>query len=61
MCIRDSGTSEYFMIRDFVDAIEHNTRPPVDVVRAVDFTIPGILAHEAAMAGGIWIDVPLFN
>jgi len=55
------GTSEYFMIRDFVDAIEHNTKPLVDVVRAVDFTIPGILAHAAAMAGGIWIDVPLFS
>lgn len=55
------GTSEYYMIRDFVGAIESNTRPPIDVVRAVDFTIPGICAHEAAMQGGIWIDVPLFG
>ena len=49
------------MVRDFVDAIENNTKPPIDVVRAVDFTIPGILAHESAMAGGAWFDVPLFG
>jgi len=55
------GTSEYYMVRDFVDAIENNTKPPIDVVRAVDFTIPGILAHESAMAGGAWFDVPLFG
>jgi predicted dehydrogenase len=55
------GTSEYFMIRDFVTAIETNTQPRIDVTRAVDFTIPGILAHESAMQGGVWLDVPLFN
>jgi predicted dehydrogenase len=55
------GTSEYYMIRDFVNAIEHRTKPPIDVVRAVDFTLPGILAHEAAMSGGTWIDVPLLG
>jgi predicted dehydrogenase len=55
------GTSEYYMIRDFVNAIEHRTKPPIDVVRAVDFTLPGILAHEAAMSDGTWIDVPLLG
>jgi predicted dehydrogenase len=55
------GTSEYYMIRDFVDAIGNNTQPPIDVVRSVDFTIPGICAHEAAMRGGVWIDVPLLG
>jgi hypothetical protein len=55
------GTSEYFMIRDFIEAIHHNTKPPVDVVRAVDFTIPGICAHESAMRGGVWMDVPLMG
>jgi len=55
------GTSEYYMIRDFVGAIESGKQPPIDVTRAVDFTIPGLCAHESAMAGGKWIDVPLFN
>ena len=54
------GTSEYYMVRDFISAIEQNTQPPIDVVRALDFTIPGIIAHESAMQGGKWLDVPLF-
>ena len=54
------GTSEYYMVRDFIDAIESDTTPPIDVVRAVDMTLPGILAHESAMKGGAWLDVPQF-
>ncbi len=54
------GTSEYYMVRDFISAIEQNARPPIDVVRALDFTVPGIIAHESAMQGGKWLDVPLF-
>lgn len=55
------GTSEYFMVRDFLTAIQTGTQPPIDVVRSVDFTLPGILAHEAAMSGGVWLDVPQFT
>jgi len=31
-----------------------------DVVRAMDFTVPGICAHEGAISGR-WIDVPRFS
>lgn len=55
------GTSEYYLIRDFLDAVEHNVRPPIDAVRSTDLTIPGIVAHESAMKGGAWLDVPLLN
>ena len=55
------GTSEYFMMRDFVTAVQQGTPPPIDVVRSVDFTLPGIMAHEAAMRGGVWLDVPQFQ
>jgi predicted dehydrogenase len=55
------GTSEYFMIRDFLDALEANRRPEIDVIRAMDFTVPGLIAHESAMKNGTWLDVPLFN
>lgn len=55
------GTSEYYLIRDFLDAIETGTRPPIDVMRSMDFTVPGIIAHESAVADGNWRDVPLFD
>ena len=54
------GTSEYFMIRDFLDALDQKKRPPIDVVRAMDFTVPGLIAHASAMSDGNWRDVPLF-
>jgi predicted dehydrogenase len=55
------GTSEYYLIRDFLDAIEQDKNPPIDVMRSMDFTVPGIVAHESAMADGNWRDVPLFD
>lgn len=55
------GTSEHFMVNDFVEAIENGSRPPIDVIRAVEFTVPGIVAHESAMKGGVWMDVPQYG
>lgn len=52
------GTSEYYMVRDFIQAIDEGNQPPIDVVRACDLTIPGLIAHESAMNGGVWYDVP---
>lgn len=55
------GTSEYYMIREFLDAIEAGARPPIDVIRSMDMTVPGIVANESSLAGGEWRDVPLFH
>ena len=52
------GTSEYYLVRDFLASIDHDTTPPIDIVRAMDMTVPGLIAHEAAMQGGVWLDVP---
>jgi len=55
------GTSEYFMVRDFIEACETGKRPIFDVIRSVETTIPGLLAHESAMQGGVWLDVPQYR
>lgn len=52
------GTSEFYLVRDFLDSIENDTTPPIDIVRAMDMTVPGLIAHEAAKKGGVWLDVP---
>ena len=52
------GTSEYFLVRDFLKSIENDTTPPIDIVKGMDMTIPGLIAHEAAKKGGTWLDVP---
>ena len=56
------GTIEYYLVRDFIDTLESGSlRPPIDVIKAMDMTVPGICAHEAAMSGGKWVDVPQFE
>lgn len=55
------GSTEYYMVRDFIDAIQANRRPPIDAVAAAQMTAPGICAHESALKGGQWIDVPTFH
>lgn len=52
------GTSEFYLVRDFLEAIKNDTTPAIDIVKAMDMTVPGIIAHEAAMKGGVWMDVP---
>ena len=55
------GTSEYYLIRDFINSIDNDTEPPIDVVRGVDMTLPGLLAQEAVIKGNVWLDVPHFE
>lgn len=52
------GTSEYFIVREFLEAVTTGRKPEIDAVRASEFTIPGLVAHEAAMKGNVWLDVP---
>ncbi len=54
------GTSEFYLVRDFLDSITYDKTPPIDIVKGLDMTLPGLIAHEAAMQGGVWLDIPLF-
>jgi len=35
--------------------------PAANVMRSMDFTVPGIIAHESAMSDGNWRDVQVFD
>lgn len=52
------GTSEYYMVDDFVRCILEDTKPPLDVYEALDQTLPGICAHISAENGSQPIKVP---
>jgi predicted dehydrogenase len=54
------GTTEYGVLQDFLRALETGTKPPLDEVRAMDICVPGLIAHESAMKGGVWMEVPSF-
>ena len=54
------GTAEYLLVADFLASLESGGKPRIDEVRAMDMTVPGLVAHESAMRGGQWLDVPSF-
>lgn len=52
------GTSEFYMVDDFVRAVRDGDASPIDVFRAMDMTSPGLCAHLSAVQGGVPIAVP---
>ena len=52
------GTSEYWLLRDFLAAVRRLMPAPIDVYRALDYTLPGIYAVASAAAGGTPLAVP---
>ena len=52
------GTAEYLLVQDFLSCLARGHKPRVDEVRAMDMTVPGLVAHQSALHGGEWLDVP---
>lgn len=50
--------SHHFLVDDFVRAVQANTLPTVNAWVAARFTLPGVIAHESANAGGERFAVP---
>lgn len=51
------GTHPY-LVDDFALAVEAGSLPPMDAWAAARATIPGIVSHRSALAGGEPLDVP---
>jgi predicted dehydrogenase len=45
-------------IQDFVDSIHAGERSALDVYRALDMTLPGVMSERSIAQGGAWIAVP---
>ena len=46
------GGSHTFLTHEFVDAIQNDRHPSVNVWEAVAYTLPGIVAHQSALKNG---------
>lgn len=46
------GNSHTFLTHEFVSAIQQDRHPAIDVWESAAFTLPGIAAHQSALAGG---------
>jgi predicted dehydrogenase len=52
------GGGDYFVVRDFVQAIRAGKKPPIDVYRAMDYTVPGLISEQSIAQGGVPLPVP---
>jgi len=49
------------MVKAFVDSVIYDTKPPIDVYKGLDFSLPGFCAHISAQQGGKMVDIPDFR
>lgn len=52
------GGGDFFVARDFALSILEGRPPPIDVYRALDFTLPGLVSEESIARGGEPLPVP---
>ena len=58
---RGHGTSDWYIAQEFLDCIEFDREPLLNEDFGAQITLPGIIAHEAAVQGNVWLDVPNFG
>lgn len=52
------GGADKRMILDFADCILDDREPRLNVDKAIQFSLPGVLAHDSAVLGGAMIEMP---
>jgi predicted dehydrogenase len=52
---------DYFIVQDFVDAVQEGSKPAVDVYEACEWTAVALLSELSAMNGGKAVDMPDFR
>jgi predicted dehydrogenase len=50
--------SHQFLVHDFVSACVSGQTPPNHVWAAARYLVPGLIAHESALQGGVQLEVP---
>ncbi len=55
------GGSHGYLADDFIDAILRDRKPAVDVIDALNMTVPGYYAHLSAMKDGETLRIPQYS
>lgn len=55
------GGSHGYLMDDFVDALLRKRKPAVDVIDALNMTVPGYYAHLSAMKDGETLKIPQYS
>ena len=54
------GGADGKMVKDFINCLVEGRKPDLDVDFAINMSLPGIIAHESAVQGGVPMEIPLF-
>ena len=46
---------------EFIAAIRAGQPPPIDVYRALDYTVPGLISEQSIAQGGVPLPIPDFR
>jgi len=52
------GGADAKMMRAFIQCIIDDAEPPLDIDLGIQMSIPGIIAHESALQGGVPLPIP---
>ena len=55
------GGSHAYLAHEFVDSVNRERLPRINVWEAVRYAVPGVMAHESALRGGERLRVPDFG
>ncbi|MBI3852850.1 MAG: Gfo/Idh/MocA family oxidoreductase [Verrucomicrobia bacterium] len=55
------GGSHGYLMNEFVNAILQDRKPLVDIAKALNMTVAGIVAHQSALKGGELLKIPQFK
>ncbi len=55
------GGSHAYLTLDFIDSILLNRKPCVDIIKALNTTVPGIVAHLSALKDGENMKIPQYR
>jgi len=55
------GGSHTFIAHEFISSLVEQRRPLVDIRAALNFTVPGIIAHDSALKGGEMLKIPVIE
>ena len=55
------GGSHGRLMNEFIVSIIEDRKPLVDIIAALNMTVPGIVAHQSAMKGGEWLKIPQYS
>jgi predicted dehydrogenase len=53
--------SHTFLTHEFIDSLVKERRPAIDIYEALNYTVPGIIAHESSLKGGELMKIPVFQ